>query len=47
MLNPFPIIKYHCYNPVNFNYLNSDIYKNETFEFQNSLMMAGRKIKNL
>ena len=45
MLNPFPIIKCHCYNPVNFNYLNSDIYKNETFEFQKSLMMAGRKIE--
>ena len=41
--NPFPIIKCHCYNPDNFYYLNSDIYKDEKYEFEKSLMMAGRK----
>ena len=41
--NPFPIIKCHCYNPDNFNYLNSDIYKDEKYELQKSLMLAGRK----
>ena len=43
--NPFPIIKCHCYNPDNFNYLNSDLYKDEKHEFEKSLMMAGRKVE--
>ena len=41
--NPFPFIKCHCYNPENFNYLNSDIYKDQKYELQKSLMIAGRK----
>ena len=41
--NPFPLIKCHCYNPDNFNYLNSDIYKDKRYELQKSLMIAGRK----
>ena len=41
--NPFPIIKCHCYNPDNFNYLYNDLYKVENYELQKSLMMAGRK----
>ena len=43
--NPFPIIKCHCYNPDNFNYLNSDIYKDKKYELEKSLMMAGRKVE--
>ena len=41
--NPFPFIKCHCYNPDNFNKLISDIYKDEKYELQKSLMIAGRK----
>ena len=41
--NPFPFIKCHCYNPDNFNYLIGDIYKDENYELQKSLMIAGRK----
>jgi adenylate cyclase 10 len=43
--NPFPFIRCHCYNPDNFNYLNSKIYKDEKYELQKSLMMSGRKIE--
>ena len=42
-LNPFPFIKCHCYNPDNFNYLSSNIYKDKEYELQKSLMMVGRK----
>ena len=42
-LNPFPFIKCHCYNPDNFNYLSSNIYKDKDYELQKSLMMVGRK----
>ena len=45
MLNPFPVIKCHCYNPDNFNYLNGDIYKDKISEFKKSFMMAGRKVE--
>ncbi len=42
-INPFPFIRCHCYNPDNFNYSNSQIFKNEKYELNKSLMMSGRK----
>ena len=43
--NPFPFIKCHCYNPDNFNFLNKNIYKDEQYEMEKSLMLSGRKIE--